>query len=214
VTITALFSGGIAAILSLIELVNARRSPPCIRACHWITIRLAVDSGAAMLAYGVLISVFAGLSWFTGAWPMVVAGLAGPALLRSQLALLGSGQESSTYGPANVYKRAQKLIDDNIGEIGRIAQSEWVNYKAAPAIGGLDFEDTCKIAKLFIEETNKITRPSERKRRIDALDGVMSDGNLSNERKCRYIIQNLVDSGGIRLARALVRQAKRASKGK
>lgn len=167
-----------------------------------------------MLAFSALTSAFAGLSWFTGAWPVVVAGLAGPALLRSQLALLGSGQESSTYGPANVYKRVQKLIDDNIGEIGRIAQSEWVKYEAAPAICTLDLEDTCKTARKFIEETNKITRPSERKGRVKAVDEAMSDGNLSRERKCRDIIQNLVDSGGIRLARALLRQAKRNAKGR
>lgn len=206
-SISALLSGGLAALLSLMELVNARRRPPCLRATHWILGRLAFDAGTAMLAYPILASALAGLTWFTGALPIVVAGLAGPAFLRSQLALLGSGQESNTYGPANVYKRIQKQIDDNISEIGLIAQSDWVLDKV-PLILLLDLEETCKRMKGHIETTNKI-KQSERKTRLQMIDDAFGDASLSSAKKVQTATQCLVDAGGIRLARSLVRRARK-----
>ena len=192
------------------ELINARRRPPSFRATHWILGRLAFDAGTAMLAYPILTAALAGLTWFTGALPIVAAGFAGPAFLRSQLALLGSGQESSTYGPANVYKRIQKQIDDNISEIGLIAQSDWVLDKVS-LILLLDFEETCKRIMEHIETTNKIN-PSERKKRRQLIDDAFGDATLSSEKKIQSVTQCLVDAGGIRLARSLVRRARKIEK--
>jgi len=210
VSISALLSGGLAALLSLMELINARRRPPSFRATHWILGRLAFDAGTAMLAYPILTAALGGLTWFTGALPIVVAGFAGPAFLRSQLALLGSGQESNTYGPANVYKRIQKQIDDNISEIGLIAQSEWV-FDKVPLILLLDLEETCKWMKGHIETTPKM-KPSERKMRLQIIDDAFGDASLSPEKKIQSVTQCLVDAGGIRLARSLVRRARKIEK--
>ncbi len=105
-----ILAGLLAAALSFIELVAGRRRTPTWKAAHWIAIGLLFDVAAGSLAYSILLLAFGDVKWFTGFWPILIAGLAGPALLRSQLALFGSGQEASYLGPAVVFGSLQKAI--------------------------------------------------------------------------------------------------------
>lgn len=203
-------SGGLAALLSLIELQNARRKPPCLRACHWVIVRLAFDAGTAMLAYSALTAALSGLSWFTGPWPIVVAGLAGPALLRSQLALLGSGQESNTYGPANVYKRIQRSIDRTIDDIGSVTQSEWVTRKAVPAMRVLDLSEIRAQVTVYVKSVEDLA-PRKRDERIAWIEATVLDSSTDHDQKIEAIVQYLIDNGGRRLVRTMVRRGRRIS---
>jgi hypothetical protein len=136
----AILAAALAGGLSLCELFNASRKPPAVRAYGWILVLFGFDAASELFSYAVLVEALKGLTWFVGPWPVLVAGFCGPALLRSQLALLGSGQESSHYGPAVRYRRVQKQIEVRIDRLGAAAQSDWV-AKAVPQIARIDLDE-------------------------------------------------------------------------
>src|SRR6266545_6493323 len=150
-------AGVLATLLGLVELASARKKGLSYRALHWILLRLLIDGATGALAYAVLVTAFEGLKWFKGAWPVVVDGLAGPALLRSQLALLGSGESSPAYGPANVYRRVQKEVDRNIDEFGSIAQSRWVNSKVLPTTRALSLDEIMNRTDSYLSSLDRLT---------------------------------------------------------
>ena len=129
-----LLAGFLGGGLSLLEIFNSTRKPPAWRAAPWILALFSFDGFSSCLVYGLLGEALKGLTWFTGAWPMLLAGLCGPALLRSQLALLGSGQEENYVGPAQRYRKLRQRLEVAIDEEGAAAQGNWVATKALPAI--------------------------------------------------------------------------------
>ena len=202
--ISPVAAGVLATLLGLVELASARKKALSHRALHWILLRLLIDGATAALAYAVLITAFEGLKWFKGAWPVVVAGLAGPALLRSQLALLGSGEESRTYGPANVYRRVQKVVDEAIDEIGSVAQSEWVNRKVLPSIRILSLTDMMHRADSYLNSLDRLTT-EKYKEEITFIKVTIAEQATSEDAKRRAIVQRLLDGGSRRFVRSLMK---------
>ena len=146
----AIYAGILAGFLALCELFNASRKPPAIRAIGWILVLFLFDGGSALIIFALLKDAFKNLSWFTGPWPVIIAGLSGPALLRSQLALLGSGQESTYYGPANRYRRIQQGIERRIDQLGADAQSDWIT-RCMSYILEVSMDDFSLKVNLFIK---------------------------------------------------------------
>jgi hypothetical protein len=198
----------LAAVLGLIELASARKKPLSFRALHWLVLRLLIDGATAALAYAVLVSAFEGLKWFRGAWPVVVAGLAGPALLRSQLSLIGSGEESRAYGPANVHRRVQRLVDHAIDDIGSVAQSRWIHRKVLPAISGTSLNEIRNRTEVYLKSLDRLTTAQYTKH-MDFIDATVAEAGTSEDAKRRAVVQRLLDSGSQRFVRSLMKECRR-----
>ncbi|WP_157250827.1 hypothetical protein [Nonomuraea typhae] len=197
-------AAGLAIILSGVELFAARRKPPSIKAAHWICYRFACDGSTAVLAFVLLGAALEGLKWFTGPWPVLLAGLVGPALLRSQLAILGSGSENSYYGPAKVYARLQGYINQQIDDIGSVEQSRWVRRCAVPQLCKVPLSEVRECVVTYLNGLDRMSA-AERKKTIAALDGTVDDPNFSHQEKVGAIVALLIDVGGRRQVKMLMK---------
>src|SRR3954451_24568471 len=108
----------LAAAFYSIELRVSLSKPVSLRGLPWIFLRLTFDGATAAIVCELLRASFGTLTWFTPVWQISIAALAGPALLRSQLAVIGSGQEDSYYGPANAYGRLRRWLDEAVDGAG------------------------------------------------------------------------------------------------
>jgi hypothetical protein len=152
----------------------------------------------------VLGSVFSGLSWFNGVWPSLIAGLAGPALVRSQLAVLGSGQETAHYGPANVFVRLQKTLDRMIDECCSIDHAPWLTQVAIPKLAtSCSVSEVAQIATTYIRGASRMSAARKRSSAV-YIKAVVADATNDDE-KMASIVQHVVDIGGLRLIKRLVK---------
>jgi hypothetical protein len=203
-------ASAIAVFLSGIELTASLRRPLSWRAAHYVILRLLLDASTAALALIILSGALSGLKWFSGAWPSLVAGLAGPAILRSQLAIIGSGQESSYYGPATVFVRVQKNLDSAIDDIGAATQATWLTMKAMPAIRRMSLLQLKGAVDTYLAGTARIS-PRRLTLSRAYISSVMAD-STNDEEKVRAILQHLLDNGGRRLIYRLVRDQQKTDR--
>lgn len=207
----AIWAGILAGCLALCELFNAARKPPAIRAIGWILVLFGFDGGSALLIFALLKDAFHGLSWFTGFWPILISGLSGPALLRSQLALLGSGQESSYYGPATRYRRIQQGIERRIDQLGADAQSDWVANRMSCVLDVTIDEFSLRVTT-FIKSLGNSFGQEEREQLLLYVEETLTDAHIDELAKRRAIVQKLMDSGCRQCVKGLVRRGKNLRK--
>lgn len=202
--LAALLSAGVA----FLELHVQKRKPLSWRATHWILLRLAADGVAGYLAYTLLEFAFGDLDWFGNIWSALVAGLIGPALLRSQLSLIGSGDETSA-GPAVVFRRLQRYADEAVDDIGANAQSKWIHSKVLPVLdrpGSLDYlvgRADDYLAQL--DRFDQVVRAAKR----EQIQQVAVDDSTDGE-KSRVIVQILLDLKCQRAVRSIVADLRKA----
>ncbi len=207
----AIYSALLAGGLALLELFNASRKPPAIRAVGWILVLFGFDGGSALAIYALLKVLFDGLSWFTGLWPIILAGFSGPALLRSQLSLLGSGQESTYYGPANRYRRVQRGIEKKIDQLGAAAQSNWVSKKLS-FIQEIDMDDFELRVTTFLNSLGESFGDQEREQLLKYVNDTLSAEDIEDKDKRRAIMQKLLNGGCRECVKGLVRAGKNMKK--
>jgi len=197
----------LSALISYLELHIAHKKSPAWQARWWIALRLAVDGSTGAFAYTVLTEVLSGLKWFSGPWPILVSGLAGPALLRSQLALLGSGLEDVSLGPANVYCRIRAAIDFEIDNIGSAAQEEWLS-SALTYINLVPVPDICRRTESYLRGLDSLNG-EQVQAEIKYLREVISDRSISTYDRIGYVMQHLLDIGGRRFVENLIDEGQR-----
>jgi hypothetical protein len=202
---SAYAAGLVAGAISLFELFNASRKPPCRRAFLWILVLFGFDAASGLIAYALLAEALKGLTWFTGPWPVLLAGLCGPALLRSQLALLGSGQESSYYGPAVRYRRVQKGIERKIDQINAAQQSEWIVTKVLPCLESISIQELDIQVTNYVKAVDGITS-DERTEILDYVSETIADVLLDDTSKRRAIAQKMIDSDSREFVKNLSRR--------
>jgi hypothetical protein len=207
----AIYAGVLAGSLALCELFNAARKPPAIRATGWILVLFGFDGGSALLIYALLGVIFNGLSWFTGPWPILISGLSGPALLRSQLALIGSGQESTYYGPAVRYRRVQQGIERRIDQLGADAQSDWVARKMA-LIYEIGIDEFHLRVTTFVKSLGSSYSLEEREQLLVYVEETLMDTGIDDLTKRRAIVQKLIHNGCRQCVKGLVRRGRKLGK--
>ncbi len=207
----AIWAGILAGCLALCELFNAARKPPAFRAIGWILVLFGFDGGSALLIFALLKEAFHGLSWFTGFWPILISGLSGPALLRSQLALIGSGQESSYYGPATRYRRIQQGIERRIDQLGADAQSNWVANRMSCVLDITIDEFSLRVTT-FIKSLGNSFGEDERERLLLYVEETLTDAHIDDLTKRRAIVQKLMDTGCRQCVKGMVRRGKKLRK--
>lgn len=201
----SLLAGLLAASLSFLELVVGRRRVPTWKATHWIFIGLLFDMAAGSLALVVLMLTFGDVKWFTGLWPVLIAGLSGPALLRAQLALFGSGQEAAYWGPAVVFGSLQKAIDRRIASIGASEESYWVSMEVVPKLKTLPIADIETMVIDYLSYPGHMEDDSAE--HIAYIKQVLADKDASSDDRCHSIVQRLLSIGGRRLVKKMMKTA-------
>jgi hypothetical protein len=200
-----LIAGAGGCAIAFIELNSVKRKRLAMKACPWIACRLATDGFSSASAYAVLLLVFKGLEWFSPIWAAGVAILVGPAMLRAQLSLIGSGDERS-FGPATAFRRIQKVIDDNIDDIGAVAQSRWINIKVLPSIEKMGLDDFRDQIAYYLNSLDRFS-DDEKQRELEFLEGTISDTNSTDKIKRRIMITRLLDRRCVRFVRQLANNA-------
>jgi hypothetical protein len=203
---TSLYAALLAALLSFLELELSWRKRPAPNAILWLLVLFGFDGASGLFGYWLLGLAFPGLDWLTEPWRVLVAGLVGPALLRSQLALLGSGQEDSYFGPANRVGRLRKGLIDKADDLSAASQSRWASKRAARvmAIGLTEFRFQ---VETYVDGRDGLSSPVKDDIK-DYIETVCADGQASDQQKCRSIIVKLLNSG----CRAVVSSASRGGR--
>ena len=196
-------SGAVACLWTICELASSTRKPIALRAAHFVILRIAIDAGVAMIAYGILIAVLGSLDWFTGPFPVLMAGACGPGIVRSQFAFLGGGDDRY-FGPAEWYSNRIKTIDLVIDDISAVEQSRWM----AKALPWLVAQGVTTIEIRIRTYVNGLDRldAEERRRELDFIDEVVGDGGLKPSEKIEQLVQRMLDIGGRRQVRSLTKR--------
>jgi hypothetical protein len=189
-------------LISAAELGAVQRKAIPVRALPWVLLRLGIESGSSAIAYGTFITVFDGLRWFTGAWPTLLAGLVGPAILRSQLSVLGSGEEVSGFGPATAYRKFQMNVDQAIDEASAVSQAHWIVTGVLPRLNQMPLGTFTDSVRFYIKGLDRLTE-QEKTQQLAFVEQVLTD-TVSDEEKCKTICERLLDFGGRRLVQRLI----------
>jgi hypothetical protein len=198
----------LAAVISLIEIVGQEHVHVYRSVCGWVAFRLTVHGGSAAVAYGLLIIIFKGTDWdqwYFGIIPIMLAGLCAPAIVRAQLAVFGSGQESATDNPATRFRVILGWIDDKIIDGCLIAETGWVS-RAFLEVQNLPTPNICDRSKMYITSTRRL-KVSQKKESLKFLDDTMADSSTDAD-KCQAIVTHLLS---IRARGLVVQMIKEAS---
>ncbi len=202
-----ILSGVLAAGLSFLELVVSLRRTPTWRATHWIAIRLLFDVAAGSLAYGVLELAFGDVKWFTGLWPILIAGLSGPALLRSQLALFGSGLEAAHFGPAVVFASLQRAIDRRIADLEAVEESRWKSREVIPKLVRIPLVEVERMIVDYLEYPGHLE--GDQSAHIQFIKVTLADEASPVDVRCSAVVSRVLQLGGRRLIKEMIRNEKR-----
>lgn len=195
-------AAGISALLSLIEIVNARGHWPCLGSLHLVALRMLVDGGAGLVAYPLVVLAFGSLEWFNLAFRILLPGLCGPALLRSQLALLGSGQEETVFGPAVAYRRLQLFFEKQIDYVDAENQVRWTNQKALPKLQTLTPDELLSRAEEYLQSIT-FGDPKARTGALNYMKKTVKSSVTTDDEKRRTIVLKLMPFGGRRFIRRM-----------
>ncbi|MBX7266238.1 hypothetical protein KIF24_09540 [Micromonospora sp. Llam7] len=194
---------GVAALVSILALPGARKKRPSWRAGHWIALRVGMDAASAYVVFRL------GAEWVPGADPlplMLVAGLSGPAILRTQVSFLTNSHQLKHYGPATMYGWMQRNLDNRIDEISSAEQSRWVS-RALPVIERLGIDTIRTQVESYLRGLDKLSR-EQLNRELLYLRQVAEDPT-DHSTKCRSIVQRLLDRGDHTMLRSLEKEGGR-----
>lgn len=201
-------AGLLSALLGFVELAAGRRKPLSVRAWHWILGRLTIDGFTGAVSYGILNSALQGLDWFEGPIPVVVAALAGPAVLRSRLSLISVGTGDRTIG-INAHARLLRLIDDQIDDIGAEAQARW-RRETAQALAVLPLAEIAERADAYLRNLDRLRKTYQDEH--EWLEATVAEDSTPEETRRDAIIQRLLDIGGRRFLERLARECRQVQR--
>jgi hypothetical protein len=155
---------------------------------------MVVDGGAGSVAVPLVRSAFGRVEWFNVVWIALLSGLCGPALLRSQLALMGSGDEDPYWGPATVYRRVQKTFEDRIDQINAASDRKWVD-EIQPSLKHMPPDDLVRELSVYFERL-KSMKDSQRRAAAKYFKSILTEQETTDEEKRRLIVVKVIDLRG------------------
>lgn len=201
-----MFAGLLAAAVSYLELAASLQRFPAPATAFFVFCRLAIEAGAASVIFRVVIEAFRGLAWFNLPIAIILCGFCGPALLRAQLALLGSGQEERALGPANGFRRVRKAIDSLIVDIDVVSVDRWISTTVVPSLRMLEgLELTDRIGTYF-EAKHKRKKADDLIAQLKSISGTHSP--LTDDDR-RAIVHFVFVNHGKRLIKSIAKTARR-----
>ncbi len=192
----------LAGFICYLDLVRVFGRTPSRAALPWVLLKVVIEGGAGAVMYPLLISAFKGLEWFVGAWPIVLAGLCGPALLRAQLALLGSGQEDRHLGPAVGYRYIQQTIGLQISIADADEVRRWINGTVLPSLDQTPSE-LREDARFYFESRSDVS-PKAARAILGQMDAVLADANFDDVWKMKAILNLILAHQGKQYVMSLV----------
>lgn len=199
-------AGVLAAAISLLDLCMGRRKALCYRATVLVASRMAWDGGAGFVACQILVATIMWPTWMLVV-PVLLAGLAGTCILRTQLSLLARQRRLSTDSFHKQYDLLRKKLEDEIDDICTVAQSAWIAAEMCN-IRRLAFTDVCERVLDYIRGLDRLD-DAERERTCQYVSDVIGD-NSTQEQKYRALVSSVVDLGGRRFVKDLVRVGRKA----
>jgi hypothetical protein len=196
----------LAILVSYIELINSLRRIPAPKTWLFVMCRVLIEAWAASLIYSIVQIAFEGMSWFSAWWAVLLSGLCGPALLRAQLALLGSGQETKSLGPANVFRRLQTTIDNQILDIDVVSTDNWISSTVVPNMSHMELRELRDRIATYFQAKH---RGKKGKLLVEQLDTYVADTSEDRTDQMRTIIHFVFVNDGKRLIRSLTRNERR-----
>jgi hypothetical protein len=97
---------------------------------------MLIEGGVGYLAFPIVVGFMSGSAWFGAEWGVLVSGVFGSAIIRTQLTWLGSGQESHSKGVANWYQKIYVPIDSQIVELDMRSRERWIDIHLIGRVNG------------------------------------------------------------------------------
>ena len=144
--IPALAAGGVAASLSLLEVVTGRNG--FVRqALGWALLRMAIDGAAGAVAYQPVRAAASGLPELL---VIVLAGAAGAATLRSYVVTLQKG--GTQVGVISIYDKIKKWTDDKIAGAVSIQRRRWLESTVEPTLRSVSADEIIEWVMSYLED--------------------------------------------------------------
>jgi hypothetical protein len=200
-------AAGLAATFCFVELIGSLQKRISWHAWHWVLLRLSFEGACGSLAYLIIAST-AGPSG-NPLMRVVLAGSTGSAILRTQLAVDGKSR-NRVVGPGAMYQRLRKNVDDNIDDIGGVTQSRWITVRVLPTIGVLSPQEVAQRAESYFNNLSRLTG-KERETIARFIQDTVGEQDTPDEQKRRVLVQRILDEGGRRFVKGLVKTVDSAS---
>ncbi|GGM04645.1 hypothetical protein [Nakamurella endophytica] len=204
--LAAAIASTIGAGLSAIEATNALRQIPPLNAVIWLVVLSCFDAAGSLVAFALLNEAFGEVEWFTAPIAVMAAGLSGPALLRAQLALIGSGQEAAYWGPANRYRNLRARLESRIADNIAVSKSSWMTNKAMPCIAFVLLFELSTQVHTYLNNSDSLLPDDRARLELYLMETI--NGNARGLDKKRAIAQYLDDNGCYSCLKAVVRKGR------
>lgn len=203
-----LVAGLIAAVLSFVELNSRLRFKPRLSAAHLWFLRIAVDGIVGGIAAVVAVSLAkdsADWKWASDVGGWVLAGVGGPAILRSRVVTIGKGEAAKEIGPAMVYEPIRDYFEAELDDAGAIEQSQWLNQTVFPRLVSKNVTSAI-VSGWYADYLNTLSRMTDAQRAAELafIDKVVSDTS-PDEKKVRVLVSRVVSVGGRGLIERMLR---------
>jgi hypothetical protein len=106
-----------------------------------------------------------------------------------------------------VYGKLQSTLDSAIDDIGSVSQSDWIRQVALPSIRKLPLAEVESQACIYFRGLDRLEE-RERKKQVGFIESTACDSDTEEGDRYLLIVQHLLDNGGRRLVKSLVRRGK------
>lgn len=143
---SALAAAGVAASLSLLEVVTGRNG--FVRqALGWALLRMAIDGAAGAVAYQPVRAAATGLPELL---VIVLSGAAGAAALRSYVVTLQKG--GTQVGVISIYDKIKRWTDEKIAGAVSIARRQWLESTVEPTLNSVSADEIIEWVISYLED--------------------------------------------------------------
>lgn len=196
----------LAALLSALELAATLTKNPPWRASFFIFFRVGLDGAGGILILYLLRSVYGSAVWFTDVVQVLMSGILGPALLRSQIALPGPGKTVKELG-LRPYRRLRDMLDIKIDTISAVSESRWIQCTVLPVLNELDLDYLVERIEYYIRNLDRLEQ-EQRDASITLIKELAAEGCDETVAR-RALLQNLLDNGGRSVVKSLCKETRR-----
>jgi hypothetical protein len=195
----------LAMVVAAVELRTRLTSRPTVRggAWAWWSGRLALDAAIGLAAV-TIVGTAGRPQWLTG----LIAGVAGSAFVRWQVAIPGSDGQVREVGIARAYDPLRSFFESAIADIGAVEQQTWISDTVLPALrrAGMSVEDLGDRLTLYVQAMT-VPDADGKERTLAFIKATVEDASSSDEKVKLLVIHAVTELQGYRVVKRLVKTA-------
>ena len=154
----------------------------------------------------MLRSAYSDQGWFTGVVQIIISGVAGPAFLRSQVAIPGPGGSVRELGLQRPYGNVRSALDAKIDCIGAVSESRWIQCTVLPTLNRLSLEYLAERSEYYVRSLDQLDQ-DKRDKSICLVRALAADADADDGARRHALLQYLLDNGGRSVVKSLCREA-------